>query len=134
MLKRKKQQDFPNVQEIYSTIRGFILDSQLDEPHDIAVVLGCPKISEDVAEMEEEASEERVDRINYLSPFIVFFAKTLAEGLVESQKRETLDTEISAEVWSNTKRLIEHTAVSALLGSIPQLIDLGLIEIPKRKR
>lgn len=84
--------------------------------------------------MEEEASEERVDRINYLSPFIVFFAKTLAEGLVESQKRETLDTEISAEVWSNTKRLIEHTAVSALLGSIPQLIDLGLIEIPKRKR
>ena len=134
MLKRNKRHDYPSLQDVYSRVRGFILDSQIDDPHEIAVVLGCPKISEDVAEMEEEASENRVEQIAHLSPFIIFFAKTIAEGLVETQRIEDTQNEIPKEVWLNTKRLVEHTAVSALMGALPQLIELRLLEIPKRRR
>lgn len=123
-----------SVQDIASRIRAFILDSQIENPHELAVILGCSHISEEVAEMEEDASDERIERIEYLSPFILFFAKTLAEGLVESQRTEVPPEEVPNDVWINTKRLIEHTATSALLGTITQMVDLGLLKIPKGKR
>jgi len=135
VLKRKRSKDkLPNVQEIYARIRGFILDSQIDNPHELALALGCSKISEDVAEMEEDASDERIDKISYLAPLLIFFAKTIAEGLIESQRKDTPVDEIPPEIWANTKRLIEHTAISAMTGSVTQLVDLGLLEVPKRRR
>jgi hypothetical protein len=133
MLFRKKVKSL-SVQDINSRVRGFVLDSQIENPHEIAVSLGCSRISDDVAEMEEEASDERIEQINYLSPLIVFFSKTLSEGIVETQRLENTSSEISPDMWLSTKRLLEHTATSALLGSLAQLIDLGLLEVPKGLR
>lgn len=132
--KKRPEKDWPSVKDLKNSLRGFILDSQIEAPHELAVLLGCSNISEDVAEMEEEASDLRVIRVKYLSPFIIFFAKSLAEAIIESQRQDDEANEIPTEVWTNTKRLLEHTSTSAILGSITQMVDLGLLEIPKRRK
>ena len=133
-LRKKSKVKNPSLRDLSSRIREFILDSQLDNPHEIAVILGCSKISEEVAEMEENASDNRVEVVAHLSPFILFFTKTLAEGLIESQRGESEQEDIPNEIWLNTKRMLEHTATSAVVGTIAQMVDLGLLQIPKGKR
>jgi hypothetical protein len=35
-------------------------------------------------------------------------------------------------VWWDSRKLLEQVSVAALLGAISQLVDMGLLEIPKR--
>ena len=124
--------------EINSRIRGFILDSQINNAHDIALILGASVSSPEVMEKEEEESDKRVGRISYLTPLIFTYAHALSEGAVSFQK-STLDEEaenvrVAEEVWIESRKLMEQVAVSALLGGVSQLIDMGLLEIPKVRR
>jgi hypothetical protein len=125
--------------EISSRLRGFILDSQINNAHEIALLLGTASPSFEVMEKEEEESERRVARIGYLTPLIFAHAHALAEGAMEYQrvnlKEEHPDApSIPDEVWVESRKLMEQVAVSALLGSIAQLVDMGLLDIPKVKR
>jgi hypothetical protein len=121
--------------DVSSRLRGFILDSQVQDGHELAVMLGCSPISDDVAEREEEASDDRVAKISALIPLLYAFAHALAEASIERQKMSLEGSEkVPAEVWMYSRKLIEQVAVAALIGSTSQLVDMGLVDVPKRFR
>lgn len=125
--------------EISARLRGFILDSQINDAHEISVILGCAATSEEVAEKEEEESEKRVDKISYLFPLIYAHAHTLAEGATAYQRSSISPSPdaqaVPEELWIESRKLLEQVSVSVLVGSISQLVDMGLLEVPKlRKR
>ena len=133
LFKRKK----PNLSmaDMSSRLRGFILDSQIQHPHDLAEMLGLSAISDEVAEREEEESDIRVERIAHLIPLVYTYAHSLAEGSIELQRKALPELqEIPDELWMISRRMMEQVALSAMLGSIAQLIDMGLLDIPKKKK
>ena len=137
----KKKRSFEELSfaEINSRVRGFILDSQINNAHEIALILGASASSPEVMEKEEEESEKRVERISYLTPLIFAYSHALSEGAVEFQKSALKDqvenlSDIPDEIWLESRKLMEQVAISAILGSVSQLVDIGLIEVPKVKR
>jgi hypothetical protein len=133
IFKKKKKDILPPIAEINNRIRGFIMDSQIQNSHELAFILGLPAISDEIAEKEEQVSDDRVERIQYLMPMLYAYAHTLAEASIEYQKSNTENLEgLPKEMWIFGRRLLEQVALSALMGSTSQLVDMGLLEIPKR--
>lgn len=132
--KRKRQSQELSVSELNSRVRGFVLDSQINNGHEISVILGCPSLSEEVAEKEEEESEKRVDRISHLVPLLYAHAQALSQGAVEFQRSELSESfkNLPDSMWWDSRKLLEQISVAALVGSISQLVDMGLLEVPKR--
>lgn len=137
MFRRRRTPDI-TLAEISTRLRGFILDSQINNAHEISVILGCAITSEEVAEKEEEESEKRVERISYLFPLIYSYSHALAEGATTYQRSITSGSEelpnLPEELWIESRKLMEQVSVAALVGSISQLIDMGLLEVPKLRR
>ena len=132
---RKKPQEV-SIAEINARLRGFILDSQINDAHEVSLILGCGNISLEVAEKEEEESEKRIERISHLMPLIYAHSQALAQGTVEFQRSNVPENfpELPDEIWWDSRKLMEQVSIAAMLGSIAQLVDLGLLEIPKRFR
>lgn len=133
---RRRKSGEISISELNMRLRGFLLDSQMNNAHEISVILGCGFISEEVAEKEEEESEKRVDRISHLTAFLQTYATSLAAGAVEFQRSQLSEElqDLPDEMWWESKKLMEQVSVAALLGSIAQLVDMGLLQIPKRYR
>ena len=130
----KKNKPDLSMLDVASRLRGFILDTQIQKPHEMAELLGLSPISDEVADREEEESDIRVERIAHLIPLVYTYAHSLAEGSIELQKNnlDNLDA-IPDEIWMVSRRMMEQVAMSAMLGSISQLIDMKLLEVPKKK-
>lgn len=135
MFKKKKKNKSPTVNEITQRLRGFLLDSQVDHPHELAVLLGTTPLSDELQEKEEQESDVRVERIAYLTPLLYAYSHTMAEGAIEYQrKNEEIAKAIPDEIWMQSRRMMEHVALSAMMGSISQLVDMGLLNTRKAKR
>jgi hypothetical protein len=133
IFKKKKKNRVPPMAEINNRIRGFIMDSQIQNSHEIAYIMGLPNLSDELAEKEEQVSDDRLERIEYLIPILYAHAHTLAEASIEYQKANIEDSNVlPKEVWIFGRKLLEQVALSALMGSTSQLIDMGLLTIPKR--
>jgi hypothetical protein len=131
----KKKKSGITLSEVTNRIRGLILDSQIQDAHELGLLLGCSAISEDVQEREEEESDKRTARISYLIPLLFAHVHLLAEGAVEYQKSnlpEEIEEEIPVEVWHESRKMLEQVSMSAIMGSVSQLIDMGLLEIPRK--
>ena len=139
MGKKKKKSKSDNswtINDISAKLREFILDSQIQNGHELSVILGSGKISDELAEREEEESDQRVDKISHLIPLLFAHAHALAEGSIEFQ-RANIPPELkglSDEMWHESRKLMEQIAMSALVGSVSQLVDLGLLKLPKDKK
>ena len=125
-----------NLTDLQSRLRGFILDSQIQNAHEVSLVLGCSNISDDVALKEEQESDKRVDKISSLIPLLYAYARLLSEGTTEYQRTSSADelAGLPPELWSESKKLMEQYSFSVLVGAISQLIDMGLLTIPKDKK
>jgi hypothetical protein len=137
MFKKKNKQSVTNsLIEITARLRGFILDSQIQNAHELAVILGCSPISDDVQEREEEESDFRVEQISHLIPLLYAQAHALSEGAIEYQKSNLPDgvKDIPNEIWVESRKMMEQVSLSALIGSVSQLVDMGLLQLPKRKK
>jgi hypothetical protein len=135
MFKRKKKPKL-TLADMSSRIRGFILDSQINDAHELSVILGCSTLSDEVQHKEEKESDKRVERIAYLIPLLYSHSHLIAEGSVEFQRINT-EEELKGlpdEIWLESKKMMEQISISALIGSISQLIDMGLLEIPKEHK
>ena len=135
MLKRKKKNEI-SLEEVTRRLRGFILDSQVQNAHEMSVILGCSAISEEVQEREEEESDNRTSRISYLIPMLYAYSHALADGAMEYQRSNTPDNikELPKEIWYQSRTMMTDLSLSALMGSVSQLVDMGLLEIPKQHR
>lgn len=134
--KKNKMTDPVSLSEVTARLRGFLIDSQIQNAHDLAVILGCSPLSDELKEMEEDESDKRVDRISHLVPLLFAQAHALAESSIEYQK-SNLTKEIENlpnETWWESRKVLEQVAMSALLGSVSQLVDMGLLKLPKRKK
>ena len=134
--KKKKSTDITSIAEVTARLRGFILDSQVQNAHELSVILGCSTLSDEVAEREEEESDKRVEKILHLMPLLYALAHSLAEGTVEYQRMHVSDKmkDVPEELWHESRTMMTNLAVSALVGSISQLNDMGFIKIPKGKK
>lgn len=133
---RKKRSSEPSIAEINSRIRGFLYDAQINDAYEISLILGCGPISSEISEKEEEESEKRINKISHLMPLMYAHAQALSQGSVEYQRsilsEET--AELPPEIWWDSRKLLEQISSAAMMGCISQLVDMGLLEIPKRYR
>ena len=136
-MKRRKKQNDLSLADIATRLRGFVLDSQIQNAHELSVILGCSPLSEELQEKEEEESDARVERIASLIPLLYAHAHVLAEGAVEFQRSNITSESLKNlpdEMWWESRKMMEQMALSVLLGSVSQLTDMGLIEIPKKRK
>jgi hypothetical protein len=135
MFKKKASKGIP-LEEVTRRLRGFILDSQVQNAHEMSVILGCSAISEEVQEREEEESDNRTAKISYLVPMLYAYSHALADGAMEYQRSNTPDTlkDLPKEIWYQSRTMMTDLSLSALMGSVSQLVDMGLLEIPKKHR
>jgi hypothetical protein len=131
--KRKRPAQKLTLTDMSSRTRGFILDSQIQHAHEISEILGCSAISDEVAEHEEYESDKRVEKIAFLVPLLYAYAHSLSEGATEYQKANMPEemADLSPELWKESRKMLEEFSFSILVGAVSQLIDMGLITIPK---
>ena len=132
-IKRKPKKDI-TLADVTNRIRGLILDSQIQNAHELSLILGCAALSEEVQEREEEESDKRIAKISYLIPLLFAQAHLLAEGATEFQKENLPEgiENVPDEIWIESRKMMEQVSLSALMGSVSQLIDMGLLEIPRK--
>jgi hypothetical protein len=133
---KRKKELAPSVSlaDLANRVRGLILDSQIQHAHELSEILGCAVLSDEVQEREEEESDKRIAKISYLVPLLFAQVHLLAEGAIEYQK-ENVPEEIEGipeEIWRESRKMMEQVSLSALMGSVSQLVDMGLLEIPRK--
>lgn len=134
MIGRKKKPKV-TIAEVTNRLREFIMDSQIQDGHEMSVLLGATALSDEVLAREEEESDLRVDRVGYLLPLIYAHAHLLAEGAVEYQRTKITSSELKdlpEELWAESRKMMEQISLSAIMGSVTQLVDMGLLEVPKK--
>jgi hypothetical protein len=133
---KKKKHLAPSVTlaDLSNRIRGLILDSQIQHAHELSEILGCSVISDEVQEREEEESDKRIEKISYLVPLLFAQVHLLSEGAIEYQKENLPDEleDIPDEVWRESRKMMEQVSLAALMGSVSQLVDMELLEIPRK--
>jgi hypothetical protein len=125
--------------DISGRLRAFIFDSQIQEADALSVAIGCKPISPEVAEKEEQESDKRVQKIAYLLPLLYAHAHTISDGAMNYQraaleKEFDIADQLDPEIWEYSKSLLEQLSLSTLIGSITQLVDMGLLQVPKDYR
>jgi hypothetical protein len=134
-MRRKKLRGELTLAEISSRIRGFLLDSQIQNAHELSVIVGCSPISDDVADREDEESDNRVEKIAHLIPILYAYSHTMAEAATEYQRQNMKDTpQLPEEVWKFSRKLTEQISMSALLGAVSQLVDMGVLQATRKKK
>lgn len=134
--KKKKLTPDLSLAEITERLRGFVMDSQIQDGHELAVLLGCSVLSEELQLHEEQESDARLERIDYLIPLMYAFAHTLAEGATEYQRVNVSDElkDLPETIWSESRKVMEQLSLSVLMGAVSQMIDMNLLEVPKHVR
>lgn len=115
---------------VSTLLRNALYDSMLQDPEAISQKLGLPPISEEVSEMEEEASTARLDKIAVLLPLIEAHAdlsSRIAVAGYSSVVPIDLESEETQEMISSFFKIISFSAVTSCIAS---LVDLGLVEVP----
>ena len=129
--KRKVRHDL-DMMTVTSLIRNAIYDSMLMPPEKIAVSMGLPPISEEVSEMEERASDERIHRIHSLLPYINSHSEIAAKITASAYLLEGETSEVTLDEAEQMTDLFKLVALSATTSCISTLVDLELLECKVR--
>jgi hypothetical protein len=103
----------------------------LEPAEGIANALGLPPISDEVSDMEEQASQKRLERFASLLPFIDSHSDmaariSIAAYVLDDNDVEALD--INDESLDKMTALFKIVALSSSISCISTLFDLGLLE------
>ena len=137
--RKPKYKQITTVTQIKAHLREFILDSQISNAEQITKELGCPPISDELLEREEEESDRRVERISFLLPLLYGYSTLFSEAFVSTMAPEHgADTELGTKLAMEAlTKAVQHAFEDAmshlLIGSVSQMVDLGLLEVPKGK-
>lgn len=130
--KKDKDKDKDKVEylalPLSTLLRNIIYDSMLNDPELIAKKLGLPPVSEDVSEMEHEASTTRLEKISVLLPLVEAHAELSAQisfaGYSRVADMESLDSDTNETFLEFFKIISLASSISCL----SMLADLNLIE------
>lgn len=112
-------------------IRQAIYDSMLEPAEAIAVSMGLPPVSEEVSEMEERASQERLNSFSALIPFIDSHSDILSRIAVSSyilDEDGDDDGSLDLDEVQKMGSLFKVVALAASMSCVSGLLNLGLIE------
>lgn len=136
--KRKKHEEFDI--EFFkkdiplSTIaRWYIYDTELAEPNEVSALLGMTNVSEEGNEKEREDSDNRLEQIDYLLPYLEAIASISADVITSIQVKEITDKnpqdkeEIEREVGTMNV-LYRVIGMAAIIGAFSTAMELGLVK------
>lgn len=109
-------------------LRSVVYDAGFANPEDVIVGLGMQRISPDVAEMEQDASDARIDAVEPLAPFLQLAAALLAKATV-AYSTSTLDEELTDEMVASLADQFQRIALGSSVSAIASLLDSGLIRL-----
>jgi len=114
-------------------IRQALYDTLLEPTEGIAEVLNLPPISLEVAEMEERASQARLERFAHLLPFIDSHSDIAARITAAAYMLDDKDDELEAlnldlATAGKLSSLFKIVALSASISCISTLFNLELLE------
>lgn len=108
-------------------IRKIIYDSGCPNPEEVAQVLGLTPISDEVADMEEQASADRLSKIEILMPIIRAHADISAQVAAVSYASELDSSEISDDMKHALVILFKFVAFSSAMTCLASLVDLDIL-------
>lgn len=127
--KRKKKAVSVTQVPLSVLMRQIVYDAMLSPTEGIAEMMGLPPISDEVADMEQEAHETRLGNIAGLLPFIDAHAEILAKIATAAY---TLDNESSeappAGGLEMLNGLFRMVALASSVSCVSTLKEIGLIE------
>lgn len=139
--KKPKYKSITSVTQIKSHLREFIMDSQIPNADDVSVKLGCPPISDEVYDKELEQSDLRAEKISFLIPLLYGYSALFAEAFVTNMSAENASEKVPPElkklidqITEQTKVVLEDAMAHLLIGSVSQLVDLGLINVARKEK
>ena len=114
-------------------IRQVIYDTMLEPAEGIADALGLPPISDEVADMESQASQKRLERFANLLPFIDSHSDmagriAAAAYTIDDDEDEISSLGIDDASVERIASLFKIVALSASLSCISTLFNLELLE------
>ena len=133
---RKREEDyeiFTRDIPLSTILRWYIYDTELGEPNDVVEIMGLNKSSEEGDEKEREDSDERMDNIAYLLPYLNAMADIASDVITGVQVDEiTKDNpnnseEIEREL-DTMRVLYKVVSLSAIIGAFASAMEIGLIE------
>jgi len=129
-LRRKKSKKVRITQVPLSVLmREIVYDSMLTPTEDIANLMGLPTISEEVALMEEQASQDRLSNIAALLPFIDAHADITAKIATSAYLLDDdTDEEISQEHLDQLTTLFRMVSLASAVSCVSTLVNIGLVE------
>jgi hypothetical protein len=127
--KRKKKVVSVTQVPLSVLMRQIVYDTMLTPTEGIAEMMGLPPISDEVADMEEDAHELRLSNISGLLPFIDAHSEILAKIATAAY---TLDNELPEELpvdgLSVLSDLFKMVALASSVSCVSTLKNIGLIE------
>lgn len=133
IFRKKSKENFIKVHAISpgALTRKVIYDSGCKYPEDVAELMGLSRVSEDVAEMEEYASEARVDRLSPIFSIIESHCSIVAQVNAFAYLRSTHleDDEMpDEEVVFALIQMFKTVSYSATVSCLASLLDLNLFK------
>lgn len=135
IFKRKKKHKKHQMKHIPLPIliRQTIYDTMLEPAEGIANALGLPPISEEVSDMESQASQKRLERFAGLFPFIDSHSDMVARISAAAYSMEDKEAEVEAlhldsESLDRISSLFKLVALASSISCISTLFSLDLIE------
>ena len=133
MFRRKKKVKKVEVKNIPLPIliRQVIYDSMLEPSEGIAEAMGLPPISDEVAEMEIEDSQKRLERFSKLLPFIDSHSEMASRICASAYAIEDEENSLSSlgDIdMDGITSLFKVVAISSTISCISTLFNLGLLE------
>jgi hypothetical protein len=129
-LRRKKPKEVRVSQVPLSVLmREIVYDSMLTPTEGIANIMGLPSISEEVALMEEQASQDRLSNIAALLPFIDAHADIAAKIATSAYLLDDdTDEEVSQENLEQLTILFRMVSLASAVSCVSTLVNIGLVE------
>jgi hypothetical protein len=117
--------------EIMYRMRGMFLDSQLQDAFALSVIADASYVSDEVAEREQQDSDKRFSKIEYLMPLIVAQCYQVAKATTELQRTKMGEEahEAPEEYWDYYFSRSHQIAIASVTGAICQLVDIGLLSL-----
>jgi hypothetical protein len=136
--KRKKKFEFDAdrfAAEVMYRVRGLFLDSQLQDAFSLSVIAGTTAVSDEVAEMEQQDSDKRVQKIEHLIPLILTQTYSISKAMAELEKAKAIgkDVEVPDEFWELYQSRNQDMTLAAVVGCIAQMVDIGLLTVGPRR-
>jgi hypothetical protein len=112
-------------------IRKIIYDTGCKDPEKVALLMGLTNLSNDVAEMEIDASERRINRILPIFPVVESHAMVSAQVSAMSYFNSAVDDGEEMpeeELVIALTQMFKFVSFSAAVSCLAALFDLGLIK------